>query len=149
MERLEIEKESLKARLEIDERSEGVISSQSARGAPTVAAALGCSFPFCSLRNLKKVQFEEFPKAFSIKMPNFYQKGSTPLSNAMLSDSAHNERSRLGRVNCQIHVAHFQSELAPKRKLVLSMPQLIKEINTLLNNNTKQECSVVSGWLVN
>lgn len=25
------------------------------------------------------------------------------------------------------------------------MPQLIKEINTLLNNNTKQECSVCLG----
>jgi hypothetical protein len=82
MERLEIEKESLKARLEIDERSDGVISSQPARGAPTVAAALGCSFPFCSLRNLKKCQIEKLPnvKAFSIKLPNFYQKGSTPLS---------------------------------------------------------------------
>lgn len=54
MEKLEIEKESLKARLEIDERSDGVISSQSARGAPTVAA-LGCSIPFCSLRNFKTI----------------------------------------------------------------------------------------------
>jgi hypothetical protein len=83
MERLEIEKESLKARLEIDERSDGVISSQSARGAPTVAAALGCSFPFCSLRNFKKMSILrncQKVKAFSIKLPNFYQKGSTPLS---------------------------------------------------------------------
>jgi predicted aconitase len=54
MEKLEIEKESLKARLEIDERSDGVISSQSASGAPTVAA-WGCSIPFCSLHNLKKM----------------------------------------------------------------------------------------------
>jgi hypothetical protein len=81
MERLEIEKESLKARLEIDERSDGVISSQSARGAPTVAA-LGCSFPFCSLRNFKKVKFEKLPKLrlFQLNCRIFYQQGSTQLS---------------------------------------------------------------------
>lgn len=77
MERLEIEKESLKARLEIDERSEGVISSQSARGAPTVAA-LGSSFPFCSLHNLIRSKFEivslELRKQFfTIGSPIVYQ----------------------------------------------------------------------------
>lgn len=78
MERLEIEKESLKARLEIDERSEGVISSQSARGAPTVAA-VGCSFPFCSLHNLIRSKFEivslELRNRLSNCLPIFYEKG--------------------------------------------------------------------------
>jgi hypothetical protein len=42
IERLESEKESLKARLEIDERKDGVISSQSAKGAPGVVHSLVC-----------------------------------------------------------------------------------------------------------
>jgi hypothetical protein len=61
MERLDIENESLKARLEIDERSDGVISSQAARGAPT-EATLGCSIFFSSLRAIKKthISLENF-----------------------------------------------------------------------------------------